>query len=139
MDEQPKILYIEDNAALSQMMGRLLGGKHGYSVTLAATLAAGRESLSGIPPDIILLDNNLPDGAGVDFLRELRQTSSVPVIMVTSLTEAETADAFEAGCNDYLRKPFIVDDLTERIEKILRHGNRDAPENSANAAKPPDD
>jgi two-component system KDP operon response regulator KdpE len=100
---------------------------HGYAAIATATLAEGRAWLSATNPDLVVLDNRMPDGNGIDFLRELRETSSVPVIMMTSLLWAIYEEATEAGCDDFVEMPFTTDDLTTRIEKILSGASRDAP------------
>jgi DNA-binding response OmpR family regulator len=125
MSEQHKILYVEDNPDLLHLTREMLE-RRGCTVTTAATLAEAREQVALAPPDIILLDNNLPDGRGIDFLRELRKTSKIPVIMVTSLTGAAQMEALEAGCNDYVRKPYDRNDLMERIKRLLAGDNSDA-------------
>jgi DNA-binding response OmpR family regulator len=126
MSEQHKILYVEDNPDLLRLTREMLERRN-YAVTTAATLAEAREQVALAPPDIILLDNNLPDGMGIDFLRELRKTSKIPVIMVTSLSGAAQMEALEAGCDDYVRKPYDRNDLMERIKSLLAGGNSDAP------------
>jgi two-component system KDP operon response regulator KdpE len=128
MCEQHKILYVEDNPDLLRLTREMLE-RRGYAVLTAATLAEAREQVALAPPDIILLDNNLPDGMGIDFLRELRKTSKIPVIMVTSLSGAAQMEALEAGCDDYVRKPYDRNDLMERIASLLAGGSdsRDAP------------
>jgi DNA-binding response OmpR family regulator len=126
MSEQHKILYVEDNPDLLRLTREMLA-RRGYAVLTAATLTEAREQVAGAPPDIILLDNNLPDGTGIDFLRELRKTSKIPVIMVTSLTGAAQMEALEAGCDDYVRKPYDRNDLMERIKRLLAGDSRDAP------------
>jgi DNA-binding response OmpR family regulator len=123
MSEQHKILYVEDNPDLLHLTREMLE-RRGYAVTTAATLAEAREQMAGAPPDIILLDNNLSDGMGIDFLRELRKTSKIPVIMVTSLSGAAQPEALEAGCDEYVRKPYDRNDLMERIAGLL---SRDVP------------
>jgi DNA-binding response OmpR family regulator len=126
MSEQHKILYVEDNPDLLHLTRETLERRN-YAVTTAATLAEAREQVALAPPDIILLDNNLPDGMGIDFLRELRKTSKIPVIMVTSLSGAAQMEALEAGCDEYVRKPYDRNDLMERIKSLLTSDNRDAP------------
>ena len=113
-----EILLVEGNSDILWLTQKALTFR-GHEVTTAATLAEGRERLSETSPDLVVLDNRMPDGNGIDFLRELRETSSVPVVMVTSLLWAIHKEAAEAGCDDFVEMPYTADDLTARIKKLL--------------------
>ena len=77
-----------------------------------------------MPPDLIFLDNELPDGNGIDFLMELRRISKVPVVMLTSGGRAAKIAAVEAGCDDFIDKPFDVDYVVKVIDKLLDYPDR---------------
>ena len=79
------------------------------------------------PTDLIILDINLPDGSGFDFLKKLRQTSDVPVIILTA-NDLETGEVtgLELGADDYITKPFSLMVLRARIDKVLRKLNHTA-------------
>jgi DNA-binding response OmpR family regulator len=129
VNRQAKILIVEDNEQASDFLQTLLK-RRGYAVSAAATLAGARERLAD-PPDLITLDNDMPDGKGLDFLRELRKTSQVPVIMATGCSNIELKmAAFEAGCDDFIEKPYAFDTVIAGIERLLSRGSRDAPKPS---------
>ena len=80
------------------------------------------------PADLIILDINLPDGNGFDFLRKLRMTSDVPVIILTANDlETDEVTGLELGADDYITKPFSLMVLRARIDKVLRKNTRPAP------------
>ena len=93
----------------------------GFVVTGATTLAAARDILGRSTPDIILLDLMLPDGSGVDFCREVFNSSRIPVIMVTARTsEVDVVLGLEIGAADYVTKPYRLRELVARMRAILR-------------------
>ncbi|MBW8810929.1 MAG: response regulator, partial [Lysobacter sp.] len=96
----------------------------GYAVELAEHGNGGLESLATRGADLVILDLGLPDRDGFDVLRELRQWSSVPVILLTvRSSEAEKVAALDGGANDYVTKPFGVQELMARVRALLRaHG-----------------
>jgi len=78
-------------------------------------------------PDLVIIDLGLPDGDGVDFIRDLRTWSSVPVIVLSARTsENEKVKALDAGADDYLTKPFGVSELLARVRASLRRQNANA-------------
>ena len=115
------VLLIEDEALFAKSVMRRLE-RENYSVQIADTLTAGREALTKGLPDILLLDVRLPDGNGLDLLRELRQdsvTRALPVIMMTAYGELEDAvSAMKLGANDYLKKPVDLDELVLTLTKV---------------------
>jgi two-component system KDP operon response regulator KdpE len=114
------ILVVDDEPQIVRALRASLLG-HGYEV---ATAALGQEALSVAadhPPDLVILDLGLPDLDGVQVLESLRRWSSVPVI-VLSVREAQSdkVAALDAGADDYLAKPFGMDELLARIRAALR-------------------
>ncbi|MDR1620498.1 MAG: response regulator transcription factor [Clostridiales bacterium] len=114
------ILCVEDNPRV-QMFNRPLLEAKGFTVRLAATLAEAKEAISKETPSLIILDIHLPDGNGLDFLRELRKTSTVPVIALTNdKEEQDIVTGLSGGCDDYVTKPHTFPVLYARIEALLR-------------------
>lgn len=115
------ITIIEDDIGLNN--GIVLALKHAdYSFKQLHTLGEFRISE---PTDLIILDINLPDGNGFDFLRKLRQTSDVPVIILTANDlETDEVTGLELGADDYITKPFSLMVLRARIDKVLRKSER---------------
>ena len=92
-----------------------------YQDALAVGLSAARDILGRSTPDIILLDLMLPDGSGVDFCREVFNSSRIPVIMVTARTsEVDVVLGLEIGAADYVTKPYRLRELVARMRAILR-------------------
>ena len=115
------ILLVEDDAQMRRFLRSSLGA-HGFTVAEATTLADGIVALRRDPPAIVLLDLGLPDGDGMELLRELRLTSRVPVIILSARgREEEKVTALDAGADDYLTKPFGAGELLARVRVALRH------------------
>lgn len=114
------ILIIEDDSALNE--GIVLGlGKTSYRFTQCFTLQEARAAVSRKEFGLVILDINLPDGNGYDFLKEYRQSCSRPVLMLTANDlEMNEVMGFELGANDYVTKPFSLAVLRARIENLLR-------------------
>ncbi|MDR0946903.1 MAG: response regulator transcription factor [Ruminococcus sp.] len=118
------ILLVEDNEQI-QRGNEWLFTKEGFDVMTALTLREARERMSEKMPDAIVLDIMLPDGSGLDFMRELRQTSNVPVLLLTGLTTPEDiVRGLTEGGDDYLTKPYDFNVLLARVEALLRRAGR---------------
>lgn len=115
-----KILVIEDEKALAGLIEQTLQ-KNGYGVTLAASLAEGREKLKQ-PFDALVCDRRLPDGDGLDLVSEIRAANNAtPVLMLTALgLPQERVKGLDAGADDYLPKPFSLYELQARLRALLR-------------------
>jgi len=114
------VLCVEDDKAMQLMNKSMLEAK-GFTVKTAMTLREAHEHMSAEMPDIIILDIHLPDGNGLDFLRELRKTSQVPVIALTNnKEEQDIVEGLKSGCDDYIPKPHSFPILYARIEALLR-------------------
>ncbi len=93
----------------------------GYDVDVAATAEAALAAAAARPPDALILDVLLPDGRGTDLCRELRQWSAAPILVLSAVgDDAEKIAALDAGADDYVTKPFNVDELTARLRAALR-------------------
>ena len=107
-----------------QMINKPLLEAKGFTVKPAMTLREAREEISREMPALIILDIHLPDGNGLDFLRELRKTSMIPVIALTNnKKERDIVEGLASGCDDYIPKPYTFPILYARIEALLRRTN----------------
>lgn len=118
------IIITEDDRALARGLERALD-KEGRDITLCAGLDEARTALETGNCDLMILDVNLPDGSGFDFLREIREKSDVPVMMLTvNDMEADIVSGLEAGADDYMMKPFSLAVLRARVNTLLRRRRR---------------
>jgi two-component system KDP operon response regulator KdpE len=126
-DPPARILVIDDEPQIRKFLDISLRAQ-GYTVETAATGGAGLKALATHGADLIILDLGLPDRDGREVLRELREWSQVPVILLTVRAgEAEKVGALDAGANDYVTKPFGIQELMARIRALLRaHAASDA-------------
>jgi DNA-binding response OmpR family regulator len=135
-----RLALVEDDSDLSTTLGIALE-RDGYQV---ARFATGREALEGIldnPPDLVILDLNLPDLDGLGVCRELRETPAVadlPIIILTArVTESDRVLGLDLGADDYISKPFSLRELRSRIRALLRRRSLDGgvPEDSYSDAR----
>jgi len=115
-----RVLVIDDEPQIRKFLDISLRAQ-GYQVETADTGEGGLEALATHGADIVILDLGLPDRDGHEVLRELRQWSQVPVILLTVRAgETEKVRALDAGANDYVTKPFGVQELMARMRALLR-------------------
>ena len=120
MVSRKKVLMIEDERPIAEPLADALR-REGFDVHLAATAADGLEVFSAQAPDIVLLDVMLPDGDGRDVLRQIRQASRTPVVMVSARgEEMDRVLGLELGADDYVTKPFSAAELVARMRAVLR-------------------
>ncbi|MDR1322614.1 MAG: response regulator [Gracilibacteraceae bacterium] len=119
------ILLVEDNKHLNEINRRNLQSA-GYEVLTALNLAQAREHLRRRDPDVILLDVFLPDGSGMDLCREIRARTAAHILFLTSLDEhSEKIKGLDMGGDDYITKPYKLDELLSRVgAAVRRHGMR---------------
>lgn len=123
----PQILVVEDEADIRRFV-RLTLQAEGHEVHEAATLQRGLIEAGTRRPDLVVLDLGLPDGDGVDLIRDLRQWSAVPVIVLSARSaEASKIEALDAGADDYLVKPFGSGELMARVRAQLRRHRAQTP------------
>ncbi len=115
-----RVLVIDDEPQIRKFLDISLRAQ-GYQVALAATGEEGLTALATQGADLVILDIGLPDRDGHEVLKELRQWSQAPVIMLTVRAgETEKVAALDAGANDYVTKPFGVQELMARVRALLR-------------------
>ena len=126
MSTKPHILVIDDEQQILRALRTILGQQN-YQVTTAGTGEEGLALAAATQPDIIILDLGLPDMSGVEVCRQLREWTDLPVIILSAHdSEAEKVAALDAGADDYLTKPFGVDELLARVRVALRHRSKAA-------------
>ena len=119
------VLIVEDEPSYVDALSMGLVGE-GFVVAAASTLADARTQFAAVKPDRLLLDVLLPDGSGIDFCRELRATSAVPIIMVTARSEeVDVILGLEFGASDYVTKPYRLRELIARIRAVLRRSGNE--------------
>ena len=115
-----RILVVDDELQILRALQTNLRGA-GYDVETAATADAALASAAMKPPDAVILDLVLPDGRGTDVARELRRWSSAPILILSVVgEEAEKVAALDAGADDYVEKPFGIDELLARLRALMR-------------------
>ncbi len=117
---KPMILIVEDDAAIRNLMTTTLRS-HGYKFVTASTGDAAIMQAATAQPDIMMLDLGLPDIDGVEIIQRVRSWSQMPIIVVSARTEDDDKiKALDAGADDYLTKPFSVEELLARLRVIQR-------------------
>ena len=126
--EQHTILLVEDDATIREMT-QLSLERDGFVVDTAGDGPAGLEAFRAGSPDLVLLDVMLPGLDGVSVCRAIRESSVVPVVMLTARTDAvDVVLGLEAGADDYVTKPFEPSVLAARLRAVLRRVTRAAPQ-----------
>ncbi len=115
-----RILVVDDEPQILRALQTNLRGA-GYEVETAATAEGALSAAAMKPPDAVILDLVLPDGRGTDVARELRRWSSAPILILSVVgEEQEKVAALDAGADDYVQKPFGIDELLARLRALLR-------------------
>ena len=115
-----RILVVDDEPQILRAVGTSLRGA-GYDVATATNAAEAVSAAAMRPPAAVILDLVLPDGSGVDVCRELRRWTDVPILVLSAVgDEREKVDALDAGADDYVTKPFGIDELLARLRALLR-------------------
>ncbi|MHB1606845.1 MAG: response regulator transcription factor, partial [Leptospirales bacterium] len=115
-----QILVVEDDPVISRTLVMSLPYR-GYEVRVAGTIQEGRRQFDSGIFDLILLDVQLPDGTGFDLCQGIRARNEwIPILMVTARTDEPSAVmALSIGADDYIRKPFGLDELTARMNRLV--------------------
>ncbi len=120
-DSSALVLVIEDESQMRKFI-RVSLQSHGYRVIEAALAAEAVRLMTSECPELVLLDLGLPDSDGIDLTRQFREWSRVPIIVLSARgREDDKVAALDAGADDYLTKPFGVNELLARMRVALRH------------------
>src|SRR5882672_11015472 len=120
MVQAQHIVIVDDEQPAREMVGDYLR-MHGFSVSLCDGGASLRKTIAQQAPDLIVLDLNMPEEDGLSIIRDLKQTSSAPIIMLTATASAiDRVVGLELGADDYLAKPCELRELLARVRSVLR-------------------
>lgn len=122
-----RVLVVEDEPALARALAITLRANR-YDVAVAHAGASGLDAMANWHPDLVVLDLGLPDLDGMDVLRALRGWSQVPVVVLSARqTSDDKVEALDAGADDYVSKPFAMDELLARLRAAARRRSADDP------------
>jgi len=127
MDDTAHILVVDDDRRLRDLLQRFLAD-NGFRVTTASNAAEARDRLTSLRFDLLVLDVMMPGESGLSLTSSLRETSNVPILMLTAMAESDDRiNGLECGADDYITKPFEPRELVARIRSILRRVSVAAP------------
>ena len=134
MTNEPLVMAVDDEPGILRLIKLELSGE-GFRVITAENAAEALELAHEYRPDIALLDIVLPDVSGLELMRELRQRSELPIILLTAKgSDADKVRGLEMGADDYLSKPFSPEELSARVRAVLRRSvGASAPEKIVHA------
>ncbi len=116
-----RVLVVDDEPSILRAVRTNLG-RHDFRVETATTGGEALEVYARVHPDVVLLDLGLPDMDGLDVIRTIRQRSSTPIVVLSARqAERDKVSALDLGADDYLTKPFGVNELLARVRVALRH------------------
>ncbi len=120
--KKTKVLYVEDETFLAKIVSETLESR-GYDVILEEDGGKAVQKFSEVKPDVCVLDIMLPNKDGFAIADEIRdKNSEVPIIFLSAKSQTtDVISGFKSGANDYIRKPFSIEELIVRIENVLRH------------------
>lgn len=120
MSENKKVLVVDDEPQITRVLRHSLSA-HRYDVRTAADGVSGLDTFRDWNPDLIITDLQMPEMDGIDLCREIRKSSTVPIIVLSVRGEERTkVKALDAGADDYVTKPFGIDELLARVRAALR-------------------
>jgi two-component system OmpR family response regulator len=137
MNKTQHIIVVDDEAPAREMVGDYLK-LHGFEVTLCDGGPSLRQCITKQVPDLIVLDLNMPEEDGLSIVRAVKQSTDVPIIMLTATASAiDRVVGLELGADDYLAKPCELRELLARIRSVLRRMSTMAPESRTSSASKP--
>jgi two-component system, OmpR family, KDP operon response regulator KdpE len=120
LDQPAKILIVDDEAQITRVLRTALSTQ-GHSLRVAANGVEGMEAVHSWKPDLVITDLAMPEMDGVEFCREIRAVSQVPIIVLSVRNQELTkVEALDAGADDYVTKPFSIQELQARVRAQLR-------------------
>jgi len=123
-----RLLVVEDEGGLRRVLAINLRG-HGYEVTSVPDATTALGALAAEPYDLVILDLGLPDLDGVELVRLARRDSATPIIILSARdAQSEKVKALDAGADDYVTKPFGMEELVARVRAALRRTSSGAPQ-----------
>lgn len=123
MNERPRILVVDDEPQLIRVLRTGLKSR-GYDIRAASDGLAGLELFTDWHPDLVITDLAMPNVDGLEFCRRLRDISQVPIIVLSAKGEEKTkVEALDIGADDFVTKPFGIDELLARVRASLRRAN----------------
>lgn len=124
MVQKLSVLVIEDEKSICDFIAKTLNASD-YKAVTAGSGKEGLAILTSALPDLVLLDLGLPDMDGIDIIKQTREWSSLPIIVISArVQEREKVAALDAGADDYITKPFGTDELLARIRTAIRRSNK---------------
>ena len=128
MNDKQRILIVDDEPQITRVLRTSLTS-HGYNVRSAADGESALETFGDFSPDLVITDLSMPNLNGIELCRRLRKLSPVPIVVLSVKGEEKTkVEALDAGADDYVTKPFGMDELLARIRAALRRANETANE-----------
>ncbi len=122
-----RVLVVDDDPTILRTL-RINLRARGFDVEAVTNGTDALETVAQAPPDVVVLDLGLPDLDGVEVLRRIRRTSRVPVIVLSARNQSDDkVEALDEGADDYVTKPFGMDELMARVRAALRRGGQDLP------------
>ena len=119
-----RIFFVEDDLSLINGLSFAIK-KQGYEIDIARTSSEAENLWMNGKYDLVILDVSLPDGSGYDLCKKIRQTSKVPIIMLTAKgDERDELNGFDIGADEYISKPFSPKILVARVNALLRRANK---------------
>lgn len=120
-----RVLLVEDNERVAQMVAAAMRAQ-GHTVVVAGSVGAANEAIATAAFDVAVLDVGLPDGSGLEWCREVRlQRHPMPILVLTARNGVEDrVEGLDAGADDYLGKPFSIEELLARLRALCRRGPR---------------
>ena len=130
-----KILIVDDEPQITRVLRRSLGA-HRYEVRTAADGESALDTVRDFAPDLIITDLSMPEMNGIELCREIRKKSEIPIIVLSVKGEEKTkVEALDAGADDYITKPFGIEELLARVRAALRRAPQKSEQQTENLSE----